>query len=152
MVEIKITRGKVALVDDVDADLAAIRWQARPVRNRWYAASATLGYLHRVVARRAGLAIDDTGVDHENGDGLDCRRHNLRPADQSQNNCNKGPQSNCKSGRKGVSWDPVNRKWRADIRIKGRRFNLGRFADIESAASAYAAAAERLHGEFARTI
>ena len=78
-------------------------------------------------------------MDHENGNGLDNRRENLRLATHSQNQRNrrrtrdkvyKGTRRNGK-------------KWVAHI-------VLGTFASEEEAARAYDHAATLLYGEFAR--
>lgn len=40
------------------------------------------------------------------------------------------------SGHRGVSYDPVNKRWRAHITIDGKMHTLGRFDDIQQAADA----------------
>jgi hypothetical protein len=95
-------------------------------------------------------APDGIEVDHENRNGLDCRRTNLRLATHRQNIMNTGLRPANTSGYKGVSWDKENQKWRASIRAYGRSYNLGRFSTKEEAARAYNEAASRLHGSFAR--
>jgi hypothetical protein len=150
MVEIRLTKGKVAIVDDCDAHLARFSWRAQRDRNRWYALRTgprpdrkTI-YLHREVLGVTDPAIE---VDHESGDGLDCRRGNLRRATNAQNQANR-PLSRCNtSGFKGVSWRARSRRWRAQI---GRRKHLGCFATLEEAARAYDAAALERYGAFAR--
>ena len=69
---------------------------------------------------------------------------NLREATQAENMRNTALRSDNMSGVMGVSWDKENRRWRADIRVNGRRFNLGRFRSIQDAISARKAA-EREH-------
>lgn len=156
MVLIHMKRG-TAVVDDIDAELASYRWFAVGRNGKWYATrharagESTMSLLHREVARRAGMAIDGKEVDHRDGDGLNCRRDNLRPATKLQNSYNRGPNRNNKSGFKGVSWWRRDSRWQAIIRANGRQKHLGFYDTVEEAAEAYRKAAERLHGEFMNT-
>lgn len=101
--------------------------------------------LHRFVLD----ATHGVQVDHENGDGLDCRRCNLRFATHAQNMHNSKPRGGS-SAFKGVSWSKAVGKWRAQI-MAGRKYRyLGAFESEAVAARAYDAAARELHGEFAR--
>lgn len=90
------------------------------------------------------------GIDHINGDGLDCRRTNLRAADKSQNAANSGPHKDNTSGHKGVYLDKRDGTWYAQIMKQGKTHNLGRFKTKESAAEVYNAAAKKLFGVFAK--
>ncbi|RJP45482.1 HNH endonuclease [Candidatus Parcubacteria bacterium] len=90
-------------------------------------------------------------IDHINLDKLDNRWRNLRLATGSQNQANKSLYSNNRSGAKGVGWHRRSRKWRAFIQKNGFQIHLGCFSAFEDARRAYEAAAEQLHGEFART-
>jgi len=90
-------------------------------------------------------------LDHINGDKDDNRIENLRVANDSQNQANVGLSRRNKSGVKGVSWNARRKKWTAEIRVNTKGKHLGYFDRIEDAACAYAAAAERFRGEFART-
>lgn len=89
-------------------------------------------------------------LDHRNGVRADNRMANLREASQTQNNANAKLRSNNTSGAKGVTWDRWSSKWMAQIAVNGRRKNLGRFDTVEAAQAAYAEAARKLFGEFAR--
>mgnify|MGYP001183642752 CR=1 FL=1 len=107
-------------------------------------------FMHRTVLELAGI---DPGVvtDHINGDGLDNRLKNLRPATNSQNCQNSRMQSNNTSGFKGVTFNKRGRgAWQVQIRIDGARKYIGRFATAEEAGAAYERAAMELHGDFAR--
>jgi len=55
------------------------------------------------------------------------------------------------SGYKGVSWSKGMGMWWAQITVDGRHRNLGYYHDPALAHAAYVSAANRLHGEFART-
>lgn len=92
-------------------------------------------------------------VDHINGDTLDNRRSNLRPASYSDNNANTikrwGGRAGYKPPYKGVSWDNNRNCWMATIRRNKIKRFLGRFESAEDAARAYDKAARQLHGEFA---
>lgn len=64
---------------------------------------------------------------------MDNRKSNLRIATQSQNNQNKGLQSNNTSGYPGISWDKKNQKWQTYIYVNCKRIFLGRFLNFEDA-------------------
>lgn len=106
---------------------------------------------HRLAWFYANGEMPDVLIDHRNGNGIDNRLHNLRQASQEQNLQNRGKQANNTSGFKGVYWHRQNSNWVAKIQSNGRSHSLGSYPTAEDAYSAYCAAAERLHGEFAHT-
>lgn len=72
-------------------------------------------------------------VDHIDGNPSNNKSCNLRLVDQQTNSKNsKKPKSN-KSGCAGVSFDDVNRKWRATIKVDRKQIHLGRFTSIGDA-------------------
>ncbi len=89
-------------------------------------------------------------VDHKNGNTLDCRLHNLRPATQAQNSMNMKKPRGAFSSFKGVCWHKQRRRWRAYIRQESHQKHLGLFNIEEEAALAYDTAARIRFGEFAR--
>jgi hypothetical protein len=153
--EIPLTQGFVALVDAADYDfLMQWKWHVRRQGNKLYALRKSFidgkqawVKMHRVIME----AKPGTMIDHKNGDGLDNRRANLRFATNSQNQCNKGVRSDSVSGYKGVSLHRRygNKRWRARIKVNGKREELGYYATPEEAARAYDRAALLYHGEFA---
>jgi HNH endonuclease/AP2 domain len=155
MIKIPLTQGKVALVDDEDDErVSSMKWFAwRPKLSRvTYAVRSEIldGKRQTVFMHRFITGIPKgMQIDHINQDGLDNRRQNLRPATSSQNRQNRKSPSTNKSGYKGVSWCPVNKKWRVVIRAPGRYLSLGYFKDKIEAAIFYDAAAIKHHGEFA---
>lgn len=108
------------------------------------------GHRHTGGARHAVqlhvLICGTDKIDHKDGDKLNCRRGNLRPATRSQNNSNRRGWSRC--GFKGVR--KFAGKYTARIQVDGRCVHLGTHDTAEDAARAYDAAAAKLHGEFAR--
>jgi HNH endonuclease len=91
-----------------------------------------------------------TDVDHIDGDRSNNRIANLRLALGCGNAQNSARRKDNKTGFKGVSYFPRNRKWGAQIQSKGERLFIGLFTSPELAHAAYSAEAIRLHGEFAR--
>lgn len=153
MREIRLTSGGVALVDDEDFDRVneAGSWYAHESLNTSYAkqnyrpgdGKYTTRSMHNFVT---GLPY----VDHINGNGLDNRRANLRPATASQNQANQRMRRDNRSGFRGVQHAPRGR-WRALIVAKGQRISLGYYDAREDAARAYDVAAIQHFGEYART-
>ena len=107
---------------------------------------------HRLVWKLVtGADPQDLDVDHIDGDRANNAWHNLRLATRSQNQRNRGPQANGTSGFKGVCFSKRRQKWRARLNVGYVEHHLGYFDTPEEAHAAYLAAAERLHGEFARS-
>lgn len=156
---IPLTKGKVAIVDDEDYDaLSRYRWYCLKGKN-----SDTLFYACRSASeaeRLAGAqkfikmhrqilnAPPGQRIDHENGDGLDNQRHNLRFATPTQNSQNKRRQKSSSAKYKGLSRNKNG--WVAELCIKGTHIYLGLFPTQREAAIAYNAAATKHYGEFAR--
>jgi hypothetical protein len=156
MKEIKLSQGKVALVDDEDFELLnKLKWcygsRGYAVKTTHYRDSTnkrhtSMLWMHRVVATTpAGMFTD-----HINGDKLDNRRENLRIVTQEQNAWNtKTPRHNT-TGIKGIYWR-ANR-WEAAISKDSKKVHLGRFASRYDAEKAYENAALKLRGKYVRTI
>lgn len=149
MIEVPLTKGMTAWVEDCDVWVLDYSWCANWTGTRWYACRRVNGktlLMHRAImeARQSIL------VDHVNGDGLDNRRENLRLCSKSENMRNRrGVNRNNKSGYLGVAWDAVNKKWEARIQLLRRMYFVGRFDDKIEAAKARDRKALELHGEFA---
>lgn len=88
-------------------------------------------------------------IDHRNRVKNDNRWENLRSASRVQNAANVGVRPCNTTGVLGVVWDKDRSKWRAQIRIGGKKTNLGRFDRKLDAVNAYNEAAAREFGEFA---
>lgn len=89
-------------------------------------------------------------IDHKNMNSVDNRWENLRQADHAKNAMNTGIRKDNTSGYKGVAWDARVCKWRADIKVCGKRKHLGMFSLPEVAHEAYKQAAKKYFGEFGR--
>jgi hypothetical protein len=157
-VQIPLTQGKWATVDEEDAPfLAQYRWcttmcgsgHVYAATTFWNPATkkARMVYMHRLLLD----AAQGVQVDHENNNGLDNRRSNIRVATRSQNMGNQSPGSRNTSGYKGASFNRHYGKWLAQINCDKKHYFLGWHRDAESAARAYDAKARELFGPFART-
>jgi hypothetical protein len=89
-------------------------------------------------------------IDHIDGDGLNNRMSTLRVANKIQQAQNRGIHRSNRSGLKGISWKKARKRWQAQIEFDGKAKYLGSFSDKHQAAEAYAEAAKKYHGEFAR--
>ncbi len=87
-------------------------------------------------------------IDHVNGVRDDNRIVNLREATQSQNNMNRRMRADNRCGFKGVFRQ--NGRWRTQITVGRAKVHLGYFDTAEKASRAYADAAAKFYGDFAR--
>lgn len=158
MITLQLTNGQQTFLDDVDADLARVNWNAayQPARqNGGYVAQRMrkdrhTEYLHRVVLGRVlGRELLPTElVDHKDLNPLNNQRYNLRLASAVGNAANRPIPSNNTSGYKGVY--PYAGRFRAEIGGRKSRQYLGTFDTAEEAALAYNEAALTKYGEFSR--
>ena len=154
MKEIKLTRGKIALVDDSDYEwLNQWKWYASPSGKLFYAERMLprgSGKRQRIKMHQAIMGMK--GVDHKNGNGCDNQRGNMRTCTHQQNCMNRRKQAGCAFKHKGVFHDRrrKTRPYGSQIRINYKLRFLGYFATQEESALAYNKAATKLFGEFAR--
>ena len=153
---IVLSQGQIAKVSDRDyAELNHWKWCAHKRDNTFYAVrnvytssgKQVTAYMHRVILNLMGYR---TKGDHKDGDGLNNQRSNLRPATDSQSMMNRGLSKNNTSGVRGVTWDKAHGAWLAQIGIKGKHINLGRFKRLTQAAKCRHKAEVKYHGKFRR--
>jgi hypothetical protein len=159
MIEIPLSQGLFAIVEDVDNDLSKETWHAVLSSKTHYAMQnarldgewATTSRMHRVIMERSlGRAmLEEEIVDHKDGNGLNNRRSNLRLATKAQNSANQPVRKNNTSGMKGVSFSKRDGKWTAYITVNRKLMHLGTFKSKTEAAKSYNAAALQYFGEFA---
>jgi hypothetical protein len=157
---VPLTGGRFATIDEGDQDLVSpYFWSLKEQPDD----SRCVSYAHSRIPRPDGErctwmlhrflwshwhGAEAPLLDHENTDGLDCRRSNLRPATKRENARNKRRRRDNTSGFKGVNF--ANGKWVARIDADGERRFLGRFDSPQAAGLAYAQAVRSFHGAFGR--
>lgn len=149
VVEIPLAKGLSVVIDAKDECwVRAFKWNAHRVGNTVYARTSFPRklYLHELIVKAPAGGT----VDHKNGNGLDNRRQNLRPATRRQNGQNSRSRRNSTSVFLGVCKDKERGGWIAQIkRSNDSRRRIGRFQTEEEAARAYDAEALQAFGEFA---
>ncbi len=129
----------------------ASMWNARYAGTPAYTAADDKGYLtgklfgrtykaHRVAWAIAKGAWPDGEIDHINGVRDDNRLVNLRGVSRQENNRNARRRRDNTSGVCGVYWHKGKQKWRAHIKVDGRKVHLGYFPEKTDAIAARQAA------------
>lgn len=145
MAEIKLTQGKVAIVDDADYEwLSQFKWCLTAGKYAGRCINGNVVLMHRIINKTP----EGVWTDHINENKLDNRRSNLRDCTSAQNKANVTRRKDNTSGFKGVA--VFRKKWQAYINKDGKRIHLGHFEKKEDAARAYNEAAVDIFGEFAR--
>lgn len=142
---IELSQGKTAIIDSLDVCLVdGLNWSAmKGSGGIWYAYSGLMKKrLHQVI-------LKTNKIDHIDGDGLNNRRSNLRPASPLENARNRKVRIESITGYKGVNVRP-GEVYRSRITTGGRRLHLGDYKTPEAAALAYDEAALKYFGDFAR--
>ncbi len=163
---------------DYDPETGVIRFKARPrdwfPNNRAYAAWHGLCPPGKIAGSAAGhgyLTVSFCGknfyahhiawaihhgeppamyLDHINGKRTDNRIANLRLVTAAQNLHNGAVRSDNKLTARGVYYDKQRQSYRVRIRVSQKTIYLGAFKNIQDAKSAYARAAIKYFGEYAR--
>ena len=155
MKEIMLNHGQVALVDDADFDwLDQYRWYAKKDGKTYYAyrkeKNKRISMHRQIMNTPVGMQVD-----HQDWNGLNNQRANLRNCTANDNCRWIRPRSN--TGFLGVSRHQnlstngvtVHVYFTASLKCNGVVYNLGNHKDVNIAARAYDAKAKELFGEFA---
>lgn len=149
MIEIELTRGMKALVDDDDFDrISELNWQCS---SKGYALTKVRIDGRRVpyLMHRFIMNFPDKEIDHINNNKLDNRKENLRLCDRNENCQNASKYKNNTSGYKGVDFNKKTGKFRTRIQHNKKSIEIGLFNTAKEAAIAYNKAAVLYHKEFA---
>ena len=107
--------------------------------------------VHRLIfLYHHGYLTPGMDIDHIDGNPGNNRIENLREVTHTQNIQNSKINSRNTSGVKGVYWDKQRSKWRAGIRVEGKKTDLGSYNTLKEAEAAVKGAREKYHGEYAR--
>jgi hypothetical protein len=147
MKEIKLTQGKVVLVDDEDFEgLNCYSWYAAKRGTRWYAMREDTVFrvicMHREIMKTSDYQV----VDHLDFDGLNCQKYNMRNCSKSVNGQNRRTTCNYQGVRKYKKAST----YRSRIKVDKREIYLGSFRSEIDAALAYNKAAVFYYGENAK--
>lgn len=157
-VEIPLTKGYVAIVDAIDADLALLKWSAFGKLPYVYAVhrvktkGKSTGFLmHRIILERIlnRKLTSKELVDHINHNSLDNTRTNLRLSNKRTNSQNTFVYASNKTGFKGVYKPKDKNLFCATIKVDGKKVHIGYYRTAIEAACAYNASALKYFGEFA---
>jgi hypothetical protein len=151
MIEISLTQGYTALIDDEDYDLVSqYKWCTQITGTKYYAVSRTSRlndankkqhriYMHRLILNPP----KKTEIDHIDGDGLNNQKNNIRVCSHKENQRNQLKHKDGKTGYKGLYYRD------GKYEVYANHTYIGSFIDEIDAAKAYDIAAKKYFGEFA---
>lgn len=156
MKRIKLTQNKYALIDDEDFEkINQFKWYAHYYRSGWRAIRNirksngrwTAQLMHRLIMNTP----EGMDTDHENHNGLDNQKHNLRVCTNAQNQHNQKLRQlgTTSSHYRGVYWHKAGKKWAAQIQLNNKQIHLGLYPNEITAAKDYDIKATKLFGKFA---
>lgn len=151
----KVHGNHTVKIDDEDYEkIAGINWWLKENNRSFYACGRRhykdkIILMHRLIMDVAQSTIF---VDHQDQNGLNNQKNNLRLCTPGQNQCNRRPSKSGTSKYLGVSFDKETNKWVANLTKNYKKHWIGVFTTQEEAAEAYKQYAQKLHGEFASSI
>ncbi len=156
---IPVSQNHIALVSPEDADLLGSSWQYHDGNSNEYCRRYVKGsgkngkheYMHQVIlSRMLGRPLEKgERPDHQDRNGLNNQRWNLRLATHQQNTFNSGRKHKSPTSQyKGVSRDGAY--WDAVIMVDRKHIYLGAYENEVEAGIAYNHAAAQYFGEFAQ--
>ena len=132
---IKLTQGKVAIVDDEDYEwLNQWKWycnaQGYAVREQSVGKNKSkMIRMHRLINKTQ----EGYDTDHIDRNRLNNKRNNLRTVNHKENMFNLSMAKNNMSGHRGVNWHKESKKWRAYLQINHKQIYLGIYNTINEA-------------------
>ncbi|CAH9014422.1 putative HNH endonuclease [Vibrio phage 495E54-1] len=131
---------KYLVVDAEDySKIYKTRWYAVEGRNTVYANGSVNGKTKAVHQVILPVSLGEL-VDHQDQDGLNNVRRNLRCTDKQGNARNTVIHKDNTSGTMGVTWKKDKSKWKAYINVYSKQIHLGYFTEYQEAVSARKAA------------
>ena len=121
-----INRGGTAIAGSIAGHNEKRGYVMISVDNRSYRA-------HRLAWLYIYGYLPEYQIDHKDRDKTDTRISKLREASPQCNSRNSGNRIDNTSGIKGVYWDTINKKWKAQISVNGKVISAGRFDDFYDA-------------------
>ena len=106
--------------------------------------------VHRIIYAISNSedCLNDSCIDHIDGNRLNNNPKNLRTATTSQNLLNRGKQKNNTSGHKNINFIKKRNKYRCRITIKTKEMHIGEFDTLEEAIEKRDIEGKKLIGEF----
>ena len=153
MIQIPLTQGQFALIDDEDFDIVSKhKWHAKKYKHTYYAATNIKKEDKKTILRMHRLIInvpDGMEIDHLDHNGCNNQKYNIKVCTHWENMQNKKNQYDVltTTKMKGVYFDNTTKKWKSTIWINGRSKSLKSSDRLEYAIRAYNRASMFYFGE-----